>query len=135
MSPGSDEELASYLKRKYADKKVDLILSLQAPRVRILLQKEPGLFGNVPKIFYEFESEREAINRALGPNITGVWADLDLNKTLELALALHPDTRKVVVVSGNGAQDNLKRKGRRLNFASTKNARSFPTSNPTQSKN
>ena len=116
VSPGSDEELASYLKRKYADRKLDLILSLQAPRVRILLQKEPGLFGNVPKIFYEFESEREAINRALGPNITGVWADLDLNKTLELALALHPDTRKVVVVSGNGAQDDLKRERAQVEF-------------------
>ena len=116
VSPGSDEELASYLKRKYADKKLDLILSLQAPRMRILLQKEPGLFGNVPKIFYEFESEREAINRGLGPNITGVWADLDLNKTLDLALALHPDTRKVVVVSGNGAQDDLKRERAQVEF-------------------
>ena len=115
-SPGSDEELASYLKRKYADEKLDVILSLTAPRLRILLQKEPGLFANVPKIFYEFESEREAINRALGPNITGVWADLDLNKTLDLALALHPDTRKVVVVSGNGAQDNLKREKAQVDF-------------------
>jgi PAS domain S-box-containing protein len=116
VSPGSDEELASYLKRKYADRKLDLILSLQAPRLRILLQKKPGLFGNVPKIFYEFESEREAINRALGPNITGAWVDLDLLKTLDLALALHPDTRKVVVVSGNGAQDNLKRETAKVQF-------------------
>jgi signal transduction histidine kinase len=116
VSPGGDEELASYLKLKYADKKVDLILSLQAPRLRILLQKEPGLFGKIPKIFYEFESEREAINLALGPNITGVWVDLDLNKTLDLALALHPDTRKVVVVSGNGAPDELKRERAQVEF-------------------
>src|SRR6267142_1044409 len=105
-SQGSDEELASYLKRKYADKKLDLLLVIVAPRLRILLQKDPGLFGNVPKIFYEFDSEREATNRSLGPNITGVWAKLDPGKTLDLALALHPDTRKVVVISGNGPEDN-----------------------------
>ena len=73
-SQRSDEELASYLKQKYADKKFDLILSMVAPRVRIILQKDPALFANVPKIFYEFDSERDATNRSLGPNITGVWA-------------------------------------------------------------
>jgi len=116
VSPGSDEELASYMKRKYADRKLDLILSLQAPRLLTVLQKSPGLFGNVPKIFYEFESEREAINRALGPNITGVWRGLDQSKTLELALALLPDTRKVVAVYGNGAPDSLRRETAQVQF-------------------
>jgi hypothetical protein len=128
-SPGSDEELASYLKRKYADRKLDLILPLQAPR-RILLQKDPELFANVPKIFYEFESEREAINRVVGPNITGVWVDLDLSKTLELALALHPDTRKVVIVSGNGAQDALKRERAQVEFRKYEKRAEFSTSRP-----
>ncbi|HEY8187143.1 MAG TPA: sigma 54-interacting transcriptional regulator [Pyrinomonadaceae bacterium] len=107
-SDGELAELAPYLKRKYADKKLDLIFAMAAPRVRIMLQKDPGMFGNVPKVFYEFDTEREATNRSLGPNITGVWANVDPNKTLDLALALHPDTRKVVVISGSGTQDNLK---------------------------
>jgi PAS domain S-box-containing protein len=117
--PGSDGELAelgSYLKRKYADKKLDLILSMAAPRVRILLEKDPRLFGDVPKVFYEFDSEREATNHSLGPNITGVWANLDFYKTLDLALALHPDTRKVVVISGNGPEDNLNRERAQAEF-------------------
>jgi PAS domain S-box-containing protein len=115
-SPTSDDELAGYLKRKYADKKLDLVLAMVAPRVRILLQKDHDLFGNAPKVFYEFDSEREATNRALGPNITGVWANLDLHKTLDLALALHPDARKVVVVSGYGPEDQLKRERTRAEF-------------------
>mgnify|MGYP003694271617 CR=1 FL=1 len=38
---------------------------------------------------------------AVGPNITGVWAGLDRHReTLELAFALNPEARKVVVISG-----------------------------------
>jgi PAS domain-containing protein len=37
----------------------------------------------------------------MGPNITGVWASLDRHReTLELAFALNPEARKVVVVNG-----------------------------------
>jgi hypothetical protein len=37
-------------------------------------------------------------NRSLGPDITGVWASLDRHReTLELALALSPRARNVVV--------------------------------------
>jgi formate hydrogenlyase transcriptional activator len=115
-SPTRDDELAAYLKWKYADKKLDLVLAMVASRVRILLQKDPDLFGNVPKVFYEFDSEREATNRTLGPNITGVWASLDLHKTLDLALALHPNARKVVVVSGNGPEDNPKKERAQAEF-------------------
>lgn len=115
-SPENDEELVSYLKQKYADNKLDLILSMAAPRMRILLEKDPALFANVPKIFYEFDSEREAINRSLGPNITGIWSNIDPSKTLDLALALHPDTRKVVVICGYGSRDNLRRERAEVEF-------------------
>jgi len=115
-SPGDDEELIAYLKRKYNDKHIDLVLVMVAPRFRQLVQKDRELFQSVPKIFYEFDSERDDTNRILGPNITGVWAALDLYKTLDLALALQPDTRKVVVVSGNGPEDKLKRERAQLEF-------------------
>jgi PAS domain S-box-containing protein len=115
-SPTGDEELASYLRRKYANRKLDLILSLAAPRMRMVLQTDPALFESIPKVFYEFDSEREATNRSLGPNITGVWAHVDLNQTLLLALALHPDARKVVVVSGNGPEDDQRRERARVEF-------------------
>jgi hypothetical protein len=72
-----------------------------ARRFRLLAEKDPSLFAGIPKLFYDFDSEREATNRSLGPNITGVWASLDRHReTLELALALSPEARKVVVVSG-----------------------------------
>ena len=88
-----------------------------APRFRVLLQKDPKLFGSVPKVFYEFDSERDETNRIVGPNLTGVWASLDRHReTLDLAFALHPDTRKVVVISGNGPSDTLKKETAQVQF-------------------
>ncbi len=114
--PDGDQALASYLRRKYENKHLDLILVMVASRFRILSQKDPELFRNIPKVFYEFDSEREETNRSLGPNITGVWASLDLYKTLDLAFALQPDARKVVVVSGNGQVDQLYRQTAQSQF-------------------
>ena len=101
QSAASDKQLISFLKEKYADKHIDLVLVFVARRFRLLAEKDPSLFAGIPKIFYDFDSEREASNRSLGPNITGVWASLDRHReTLDLAFALNPEARKVVVVSG-----------------------------------
>src|SRR4051794_35659084 len=100
QSPDGDQELIDYLKRKYQAHNVDVILALVSPRLPLLMEKDPALFANVPMVFYDFDSEREATNRILKSNVTAVWASLDLYKTLDLALTLHPRTRKVIVVSG-----------------------------------
>ena len=101
QSEASDKQLISYLKEKYTDKHIDVVLVFVARRFRLLAEKDPSLFADIPKVFYDFDSEREATNRSLGPNITGVWASLDRHReTLELAFALNPEARKVVVVNG-----------------------------------
>ena len=108
QSQTGDEELTSYLKRKYANNRIDLVLVMVASRFRLLAEKDPTLFRDIPKIFYDFDNEREATNRSLGPNVTGIWASLDRHRaTLDLALALNPDARKVVVVSGATPQNKM----------------------------
>ncbi|HKO63402.1 MAG TPA: PAS domain S-box protein, partial [Pyrinomonadaceae bacterium] len=107
-SQTADDELISYLKRKYAGQKIDLVLMMVARRFRTLLERDPTLFGDIPRIFYDFDSEREITNRNLGPNITGVWASLDRHRaTLDLALSLKPETRNVVVISGVSPQNSI----------------------------
>jgi PAS domain S-box-containing protein len=104
----SDEELIGYLKDKYDGKRIDLVLVMIASRFRVLADKDPSLFRDVPKIFYDYDNERDATNYDLGPNITGVWAGLDrLRSTLDLALALNPEARKVVVIAGDGPSDKI----------------------------
>ena len=115
-SESADQELIDYLSRKYEGKKIDLVLGLVAPRFRLLLKRKPELFADVPKVFYDFDYEREATIRDLGPNITGVWAKLQLTQTLDLALALQPQARRVVVVAGNSDQDRLRRERAQTDF-------------------
>ncbi len=125
-SETADQELITYLKQKYADKKIDLVLALVAARFRILAQKDPSLFANIPKVFYDFDSEREATNRALGPNITGVWGSVDRHRTtLDLALALNPEARKVVVISGASEQNKLTMEQAQADFRSYENRAEF----------
>ena len=119
MPPDSerdDQELVAYLSRKYAGKKIDLIFGLVAPRLRVLFKSNPGLFADIPKIIYDFEEEREATVRDLGPNVTGVWAKVELTKTLDLALVLQPEARRVVVVTGNSDQDRIRREKAQMDF-------------------
>src|SRR6185436_1255521 len=47
-----------------------------------------------------------------------VWADIEFNKTLDIALAARPDTKNVVVVSGNSSQDKFLRDQAQTDFAS-----------------
>ena len=115
-SDRDDQELVDYLSRKYEGKKIDLILGLVAPRLRVLLKHNPGLFADIPKVVYDFEDEREATIRGLGPNVTGVWATLELTQTLDLALALQPEARRVLVVTGNSDQDRLQRERAQTDF-------------------
>ena len=99
--PNEDEKTASYLKQKYQGQKIDLILALVASRLRVILKHEPELFSNVPKVFYDFESERDATLHEVRPPVTGVWARVGMRETLELALGLQPETTRVVVIAGS----------------------------------
>ena len=98
--------MVSYMKQKYEGEKFDLTVALGAPAVKILLDHEAELFPGTPRIFY-FHDETENKVRNLWPRATGVWAQLDISKTVNLALQLQPETNHVVVVSGSSGQDRF----------------------------
>lgn len=98
--------MVSYMKRKYEGEKFDLAIALGAPAVKLLLGHEAEIFTATPKIFY-FHDETEETVRSLWPRATGVWAQLDISKSVNLALELQPETNRVVVVSGSSAQDRF----------------------------
>lgn len=99
-------EMVSFLKRKYEGEDLSLVLALGAPALEFLLNHESDLFPQVPKIYY-FHDESEETARKLWPRVTGVRANLEADKTLDLALNLLPDTQNVFVVAGNSKQDRF----------------------------
>jgi PAS domain S-box-containing protein len=96
--------MVGLLRQKYEAEKPDLICVLGVPALELLLRND--LFLDTPKIFCFFE-ETEAFAQRLGPGVAGIRAKLEYGKTLDIALALHPETRNVFVVAGHSGQDRF----------------------------
>lgn len=91
--------LADYLREKFADRKVDLIISTLPQAARFLMKFRGELFPDTP-VVYCLADEAELADLPRMPNIVGVPLRMPWKETLDLALAVHPDTRQIVVVAG-----------------------------------
>ena len=94
----------SLLQRKYAGRKVDLVIAGLSSGLDFALQYRDEVFPGVPVVFVAVD-QREVKARRLPPDVIGVPIRMDLAGTLDLALRLHPDTRRVFVVAGSSPFD------------------------------
>ena len=102
--PSKPQALEEILRKKYEDVKLDLIIVGQRPVLEFLLKRRETLFPGVPIIFGMIPKDIPAPTVKY-PGVTGSVAALDLAKTVELALALQPETKRVVVIAGTSARD------------------------------
>ena len=101
-------ELVGHLNRKYKDKKFDLLFAVNAPALKFLLKNRAAFFPDAPIVFHVLD-QRDLNGLDLGSNVTGVWGEVNFKTTVEQALALHPGTRRVVVITGVSDLDNYLR--------------------------
>jgi len=101
---GYQRHLAEFLRRKYAHRKIDVIIPGMAPALDFALKYREEMLPGVPIVFGAID-EREVKARQLGPGVVGAPMRMDLVPTLELALRLHPGTRRVVVIAGASKTD------------------------------
>ncbi len=94
------------LKRKYAGRKVDVVVAGLASGLDFVLAHRADLFPGAPVVYVAVE-ERELAARTLPPDVVGVPVRRDVAATLDLALRLHPDTRRVAVVAGAAPYDQF----------------------------
>lgn len=94
------------LKRKYAGRKVDVVVAGLATGLDFALAHRADLFPGAPVVYVAVE-ERELATRSLPPDVVGVPVRRDVAGTLDLALRLHPDTRRVAVVAGASPYDQF----------------------------
>lgn len=125
VSPDDDTKLIRYLREKYADVKIDLIIVLVATRLGEVLKLDPELFKNVPRIIYDFEDDRDRLLNDLGPNTTGVWTKLAVAHTWSLAHTLQPDARQVVVIAGSSIPEKAMLERARVVLRSYENYAKF----------
>jgi len=96
--------LLDIYRHKYGDRKPDLIIPTYTPAFRFLLKYGEELFPGIPIVFLGADS-RFVATQELAPNITGITTHRDIAGTLELALQVNPDARRVAVIVGSGSID------------------------------
>ncbi len=94
---------ALFLQSKFAHDRFDVIVASDDPAVQFLINHRKQLFGDVPVIFcgvneYHGSSAYVSADPASHPWLAGVLEQIALDKTVDLALRLRPETRTIVTV-------------------------------------
>jgi PAS domain S-box-containing protein len=98
--------LRDFIREKYAERKVDLIFGLGSLTTDFLLKYRANLFPEVPAALLEV-NRPSVLHQTPGPGAKIFSAKFDSGGTLEVALKLLPETRRVVVVTGAALEDRM----------------------------
>jgi signal transduction histidine kinase len=99
-----NELLHDYLRAKYANQKIDVVVATPDPALNFLLKYRADLFTDSPIIFVAVDRPSPPVLTS-GPGLTGIIRANTHRKTLDLALKLHPETKEVFVISGTPEHD------------------------------
>jgi len=98
------EDLARWYSSKYAGKRVDVVIAAGTEALRFLLKVRSRLWSETPIVFCAVP--REDVDRtALPADVTGLVTRFPVKETLEVALHLLPDARRVAFFSGSSKLD------------------------------
>src|SRR4029077_17309899 len=91
---------ARYLSEKYAERPLDLVITLNTEALRFAIKFRYLFAPNVPIVFScgQREMMEGAVDRP--PDVTGIVIEYDITKTLELAERLQPDAPNLVLIFG-----------------------------------
>ncbi|HEY3098676.1 MAG TPA: ATP-binding protein [Methylomirabilota bacterium] len=99
-------ELRDLLIRKYAGRRLDLVLAVSSRGLRIAVENRDTLFPGTPIVFVAVDPAAAA-DVGGEPNLTGTWLKIGWSSTLDIAMRLQPTARRVVVITGSGAPDRV----------------------------
>jgi signal transduction histidine kinase len=99
-------ELRTLLRRKYATRPIDLIMTGGSRSLRVALHNRTELFSSAPVVFVSVDPTAAADLR-LDADVTGTWLHMGWAETLDLARRLQPDIRRAVVVGGTSPADRV----------------------------
>ncbi len=94
--------MAAYLRQKYAGRSVDLVIAAGSLAISFLAHQR-DLFPHSPLMFTG--SEEAGAFKSLGPEASGIITRLNPVPTVELALQLQPEAKRMVIVTGTSAGD------------------------------
>ena len=96
--PGYIQSLYEFLKMKYAQKDFDAIVTTDDDAFLFMTKYHAVIAKDAPHFFCGVNYFEEGMLGRL-QNTTGVVESYDMSSTLDLALQLNPDTKKIVVIN------------------------------------
>lgn len=111
-------EIREWLVKKYGDQKIDVVVAIGPDAVRFFANRTQSMFLDVPIVICGTSAD-QAGNPILDSRFTGTWTKREAAKTVEAALKIFPETRRVAVVVGTSSFD------RRAGSLSKEELRSF----------
>ena len=93
-------QFKEYIKSKYADRNIDIILCFDDDALRFLIteRKDLGNLSGIPVVFGSVANKALIYFAALEQNMTGVFEDLDVSANVDLMLKILP-VKNVYVIS------------------------------------
>ncbi|PKG33704.1 PAS domain-containing protein [Methanoregula sp.] len=108
-SPEYQKLLFDSYRMKYANTRFDAIISLDDDAFRFLLENADVLFPKTPVFFCGVNNFEDSMLEG-NPLFTGVVETLSRNETIDLALALHPGTERIYVITDQTTSGEINRK-------------------------
>ena len=102
--PGHAARMATFLRDKYAATPPQVVMTLGSAALPFIVEHRDAFAPKVPVVFTSVAPQNYVALRP-PPDVTGIITEFDLNKTLELAERLQPDSRRLFVIAGSGATD------------------------------
>src|SRR5882672_2056272 len=102
--PDSEQHMMEFLRQKYSETPIDLVVTIGQPAYSFLGRHREELFAEQPWIIAGIR-ERTLTDGEVPPNAVAVLSHFDSAGALELALALQPDAREAIFVSGASVLD------------------------------
>lgn len=99
-----ESEQVSLLRTKYRDLPVDVVVAAAPIALDFAQYNRAGIWPGATIVFHSVPTA-ELRERRLDPATTGIPVQLDFENTLELALKLHPATKRIAVISGVAETD------------------------------
>ena len=106
--------LAERIRQKYAQRKMDVVITFGPPALSFMLQYGERLFPATPIVFSGTDSR--VLPPTLPRTVTGVGGSLSYSDTVDLILKLQPDTRQVFYVAGSTPAEISRREGAEREF-------------------
>lgn len=92
------EALSRFYALKFETKRYDLVITTDTPAFDFLYNEGRTLLKGIPLVFSAMKDIHPPVNRT-ARDVVGVFEAIDVKETIELALRLHPDAKRIVAVN------------------------------------